>query len=148
MENIDMHSVGGLISNKENQIIIQYHNKYRCWTIPMGKVENGLTLTETLRKELTEEIGIKVDECEEVASKMFIYNNINPIDWTVQEGGKTYVVLFHLFRIIKWNGEVKNNEPQKHSEIKFVNLDSLHTIKPISDALKVFFEYINEDSER
>ncbi len=145
-KNIDIHSVGGLVFNDNNELLVQYHNKYSCWTIPMGKVEGNCSITENLLKEFKEELDIAVEECEEIASKEFIYDNINPKDWTFIDDGKTFVVLFHLFKINKWSGELKNNEPQKHSELLFVPLDKLRTLQPVSDALKVFFEYMEYSS--
>lgn len=142
IKGIDIHSVGGVILNNRDEILLQYHIKYDCWTIPMGKVENGLDIIETLRKEFKEELDINVEECEEIISKKYIYDNINPKDWTFEKSGKTFVVMFHLFMINKWNGEIKNKEPHKHSEMRFCDIDRVRTIGARSDALNLYLEYI------
>lgn len=138
--NIDIHSVGGLIFNDNHEILIQYHNKYDFWTIPMGKVENNMSIAETLKKELKEELDIEVDEYEEIASRVYKYDNINSTNWTFDDSGETFVVLFHLFRIYNWKGSLKNNEPKKHSILRFMNQDEIKDLSPISDALKLYLE--------
>lgn len=148
IKGIDIHSVGGVILNDRDEILIQFHNKYNCWTIPMGKVENNLSIIETLRKEFKEELDIDVEECEEIISRKFIYDNINPKDWTYENGGKTFVAMFHLFMVKKWNGEIKNKEPQKHSELRFFDVDLIRTIRARSDALNLYLEFIEDNIER
>lgn len=142
IKDIDIHSVGGVILNNRDEILLQYHIKYDCWTIPMGKVENDLDIIETLRKEFKEELDINIEECDEILSKKYIYDNINPKDWTIENGGKTFVVMFHLFMINKWNGKIKNKEPHKHSEMRFLHIDKVRTIGARSDALNLYLEYI------
>lgn len=140
--NIDIHSVGGLIFNHNHEILIQYHNKYNFWTIPMGKVDNNMGIIETLRKELKEEVNIEVGQYEEIASRVYKYDNINSTNWRFKDGGETFVVLFHLFKIHNWNGDLKNNEPKKHSVLKFMKQDEVKKLSPISDALRLYLEFV------
>ena len=139
-KDIDIHSVGGLLYNDNHEVLIQYHNKYDFWTIPMGKVENNMDIVEALKKELKEELNIEVVEFKEIASRVYQYDNINPSNWTFEDSGNTFIVLFHLFEISKWSGCLKNNEPKKHSVLRFMNLDEIKKLNPISDALKLYLE--------
>jgi len=56
--------VKALITNEKNQILILdvngelYGNKDAQWDIPGGRIQEGHTLEETLRREIEEEIGI------------------------------------------------------------------------------------------
>ena len=145
---VDIHSVGGLIYNENGDILVQYHNKYDFWTIPMGKVEGGLTLEETLKKEFKEELDIEVVEFRELTSKKFTYNNIDPKTWKFVEKGETFKSLFHLFQIDNWTGTIKNNEPQKHSEVRFMSIAKLSKFAQKSDSLKTYLEYLENRENR
>lgn len=139
---IRSHSVGGVIKNNNEEILIQYHNKYDSWTIPMGKAEGGLDIVQALKKELKEELDIDMIECRELTSKEFIYHNIDPKTWNFAESGITWNTVFHVFEVMIWEGTIVNNEPQKHREIKFVTLEELKALDKKSDMLMTYMEYL------
>ena len=59
--------VKGLIRNSEGKILLLYKSKGRsekfgrrpAWDLPGGRIEEGLSIKETLKRELKEETGIK-----------------------------------------------------------------------------------------
>ena len=60
-----MHVAVGVILNQHNKLLIaerpQHKTKAGFWEFPGGKVEQGETVLEALKRELQEEIGIYID---------------------------------------------------------------------------------------
>ncbi len=54
------------IQNEKNEILMQYHKKFECWTIPVEKSEPEETLEETTIRTGQEELGIDIKEYEVV----------------------------------------------------------------------------------
>ena len=53
--------VYGIIFNKANEILICKQKGHKDWNIPGGHPEKGETIEETLRRELLEEVDVKVE---------------------------------------------------------------------------------------
>ena len=52
-------SVGAVIINPQNQVLIMFQKQNRYWELPKGKMESGENEMETLKREIEEETGIK-----------------------------------------------------------------------------------------
>ena len=53
--------VGGFIRNKKGELLFVSSHKWKnMWSIPGGHVELGERLTDALRREIAEEVGLKV----------------------------------------------------------------------------------------
>ncbi len=53
--------VGGFIRNKKGELLFVNSHKWKgMWTVPGGHVESGERLVDALRREIAEEVGIKV----------------------------------------------------------------------------------------
>ena len=53
--------VGALILNKKKEILLVKSSKWRgCFYIPGGHIEEGETIEEALRREIAEEVGLKI----------------------------------------------------------------------------------------
>jgi len=110
----DHKGVAGIIM-KDGKVLMLYHNKLDMWTIPVGKVDDGLTTEESMKIELQEEIGIKVKSMCVLGefSHTYLRNNID-----VKIDSIIYIIL-------DYDGRVKNNEPHKHKELKWMAINEL-----------------------
>jgi 8-oxo-dGTP diphosphatase len=52
--------VSSLVRNAQDQVLLVRHHK-RGWEIPQGRVEEGESLMEALRREVLEETGVEID---------------------------------------------------------------------------------------
>lgn len=52
-------SIGAIVIDPSNKILLLFQKKGRFWEFPKGKVEIGETELDTLRRELFEEVGVK-----------------------------------------------------------------------------------------
>ena len=87
------------------------HHKINKVTIPVGKVDEGHTPEFTLTKEMEEELGITVTKFKRLGSEIReIYNE--PIEVVI-------------FEVSNYDGTVYNAEPEKHSNFRYEELDSL-----------------------
>ncbi len=84
------------------------------WELPGGKVEAGETMTEALKRELLEELGIEPVNISEVECEEFSYPHAN--------------VRLHFFRCIGWKGQIKCKEGQEYGFFTEQNLP--HPILP------------------
>ncbi len=60
MEN-NILPTAGLVVISENKLLLAYSNNKKAWYLPGGKVEEGETSSETLKREILEELNIRLD---------------------------------------------------------------------------------------
>lgn len=74
-----MHKVTAGVIEKDGKILIARRKSGKCvgakWEFPGGKLEDGETLEECLRRELLEELNIETEIGEFIASSFFTCNN-------------------------------------------------------------------------
>lgn len=126
----DHQGVAAVIKNSKGEILIQEHNKYGFWTIPVGKAKLNQNTIEALKKELQEEGNIKVEKCKEIAIREHDYNR----------NKRKVKVTVHLFEILKYSGEIKNNEPEKHKQQIFMSIEKIKALPYLSDNTLLFLE--------
>lgn len=126
----DHIGIGAVIKNDKNEILMQDHVKYGFWTIPVGKVKEGQSIEDGLKQELLEECSIKVEKSKELIVKEYSYDRL----------GKTINVIGHIFEILKYKGNIKNNEPHKHKQQMFLPLDKIKSIPYLSDSTLLYLE--------
>lgn len=80
--------------------------------VPAGHLDGSERLVDALIRESKEEIGIDINE-EDVKLAHVMHNKSN----------NERIALF--FEVKNWQGEIKNMEPEKHSEIKWFGLSRL-----------------------
>lgn len=125
---------GALIINDKNETLLvkragQTVNEDGYWSKPGGSVEFGEKITDAIKREIKEEIGVDIE-----LTQFLGYN-----DHILKLENQHWVALHYLARII--NGIPENLEPNKHSEIKWFPLDNLPenitstTIEPIKTYL-------------
>jgi len=130
---IDHHGVCAVIKDEEGKILMQHHVKLGFWTIPVGKVKDGQSVEEGLKEEIFEECDLVVEEMREIVSRNYEYE---------REGNKVNV-FSHLFEITKYSGQMKNKEPEKHYEQKFMELAEIKKLPYLSDLTLLYLEQLS-----
>ena len=86
------------------------------WDLPLGKSEPGEPITDTAVRELYEETGLRVEpEALEVAQVVHGAQGVQ-----APNGYLTVVFAAH-----EWTGEPENREPDKHADVRWVEVDAL-----------------------
>lgn len=83
------------------------------YSIPAGKLDEGEELSRATIREIKEEVGVDVKK-----EDLRLANAQH-----CQFNGERWINFFYITE--KWDGEPKVCEPHKHSEIKWVNVNSL-----------------------
>lgn len=128
-------AVAGVVINKQGKILIQDHIKLNLWTVPVGKVEPGDTIENTLKKELREELGININTRS--------LEKIGQVKRDYSRGGILVPITSTVFIVHDYSGIVKNMEPHKHRSLKWVTLDELKKInkKKTTDVTQIFINH-------
>ena len=129
---LDHHGIAAVIKNAEGEILMQEHVKYGFWTIPVGKVKEEQNVIEGLKEEIREECNLEVEEWEELVEKDYFY----------ERDGHDVKVISHLFEITKYSGELKNLEPAKHREQKFLPLEKIKELPYLSNLTLLYLEQL------
>ncbi len=111
---------------KRSSILKKMPNKYE---FPGGKVEQGESLKEALKRELNEELCIDVN----IKDIIEFPNNVL----------KTEKFILTIYVIKKWSNELTLN-PEVNSEILEVNLDELKNIEDLLETDKQLISSIFE----
>ena len=61
-------AIGIVVRDTQGKILIQDHVKLDFFTIPIGKLKSGEDMKAKVSEEMSEEHGIKVQECEKIGS--------------------------------------------------------------------------------
>ena len=128
----DFKAVGAVIKNKNNDILMQKHNKFGFWTIPCGKVDPGETLESALKKEIFEECGIIIEKFKLISEKSFKY-----IRKQKQINVDTYI-----YEIIEYTGKILNKEPEKHEIQKFMSINEILKVDDISHQTQMYLDSV------
>ena len=134
----DHEAIAAVIRNSDGKYLLLQHKKYNFWTIPIGKVKVGQSIEAALKEEISEECDIDVIKFKEV--------------WCFSEKyeRKDYLVTIktHIFEVLIYNGKGNNMEPEKHSELKWMSLDEIKSLKSISDSTKEYLSVLEEKKKR
>jgi 8-oxo-dGTP diphosphatase len=110
-----------------------------CYHVPAGHVDEGELPTEALIREAREEIGVELKS----GDVELVHVSYRP------QHDATDDRIDFFFRVRKWSGEVKNMEPHKCDELKWISPDdlpknmALHIRRAIEAvSRKLFFEEI------
>ena len=107
--------VAGLILRHQRLLVCQRHENAAFplkWEFPGGKVEQGESCLDTLRRELREELGIEI----EAAKEIFSHNHLYP--------GAVEARL-KFFLVSQYRGEISNLVFQRISWVEIVDLAQL-----------------------
>lgn len=107
-----MKIVSGVLQ-QEQQVLLclrkntEFYPGY--WAFPVGRVEVGENFIDALRRELFEEIGVQMLNCENLTTLYDYEQNIEHM----------------VFKVSEWRGEIDNMEPELCQSVEWFSLDSL-----------------------
>lgn len=117
-------------NHNRDKILMQDHVKFNFWTIPVGKVDDGDTLNNTIKKEMKEELNINIKKFKEIINWKEYYNRFD----------KIIEVHLFLYEIISYQGSIKNNEPKKHRSFEWMTIDEIKKLNKISHGTEQFLK--------
>lgn len=127
--------VGAVILNEKNEILLLLRKRNaeaNHWSIPGGSVEFNETIEDAIKREVQEEISVKIN----IVKLLGVTNHI------IENEGLHWLAPTFLTKIIE--GEPLNAEPQKHSELKWFPINNLP--KNITITTKKALEFLNKES--
>jgi dTMP kinase len=104
-----------VIQNEKGEILLVKDKKWNCWNYPGGRIEKGETPEEAAKREAFEETNLIVKDLKKMAKEKIFFANL-PMGNQHWKG--------YFFRTNKYLGEIKNKEPEKILDIKFVDYHS------------------------
>lgn len=104
-------SVGAIILNAQNQVLLMFSAQNKYWEFPKGKVERGERELDTLKREMCEETGIRRFRLHP-SFREYLYYTFRVGHQLIQK-----VVVYYLF---KTGSAVKLSD--EHSEYTWVEL--------------------------
>lgn len=120
------------IQNEDGEILMQYHKKFECWTIPVEKSEPGETLKEATIRTGKEELGIDINEYEVVDQQEHNY---------LRNGHNVNVKIF-LIKVKTFDGIPTNMEPEKHTDFEWKSVDFVKELDDSTDAVRALQKYV------
>ena len=133
-DRVDHQSSAGLIIDNQGRILVQRHVKHKMLTLPIGKCKQHETPLQGLFTEMKEELGIGIQTAIETCSYRKVY------DFT----GKPVNIDTHIFRIYRYDGEIRNMEPEKCSGLLWMTKHELHTTnEKVADCLRVILDILD-----
>lgn len=125
-----------------NKLLIFDHVKYGFSTIPIGKGPLHEDPRIALREELKEEINIDV----QIRDLKLVAKDPN---YTIDRGqGIITKVPLYCFDVLKYTGKIKNAEPHKHTNMRFLSIDEIKKLKEISNHTKMAVEYMEKNTKK
>ena len=115
---------GVIIENEKREILLQRRQDNGLWGLPGGSMEPGEKFEEAAKREVYEEVGIKIDEL-----RLFgIYSGEDRI--ITYPNGDICCVTGIIFKVGSYSGQIQNNAPEV-MEHKFFNKRNIpNDIKP------------------
>lgn len=102
-----------------HQRLAQNKAGYMQYALPGGTQEAGATFEETAIREMQEEVG--------VTPINLTFNNLFQCITEVEKDGEVKLLHFNHFGYVcdAWEGEFKNTEPDKHSDLEWCDVTAL-----------------------
>ena len=119
-----------LIKQDDRVLFVKRENTGKCdgyYMLPGGHVDEGENVMQACIRELKEELDITVLPTD--------------LAFRLVEPTKTHIHLF--FEVLKYSGQIKNNEPHKHGSVDFLNLDNSEIYPSVVDEVNAMFSGVN-----
>lgn len=135
-EDLTPHNSVVAVITSGNKFLLQKHLKHQMMTFQIGKVKHDQTIEEGIEMEAGEELGIRIRKAE----KLFIFDKIYDFGT-----GPKVPIRTHVFRIDKYDGKIKNMEPNKCGGLVWWTEDQILNYKgKVSDAVcEYMWRYAN-----
>ena len=120
--------VGALVYNDKNEILLLRRNedgRRKTWAMPGGKVDEGETFDEALKREIMEELGVEIELAEPFSAKPDILE------------GRLFETVCYKVKI---KGDPVIMEKNKVDKLEWFSLDNLPEIDypPSRDAINIY----------
>lgn len=116
IDKIKQKSIGAVILNPQNEVLIMYSAANKYWEFPKGKVERGEKELDTLKREVHEETGIRRFRLNPAFRESIYYS------FRVKNAIINKVVIYYLF---KTGAQIQVSD--EHADYKWVSLDEVDT---------------------
>ncbi len=120
-----VHAAIGVIFNKNKQILIAERLKGKVyagyWELPGGKIEQGETPDQALKREFFEELGIESIELEFLK--------------TIEHQYPEFLVILEVFKVLKFSGTIYAKEGQKIAWLDPNNPSAITPLLPASNEI-------------
>jgi ADP-ribose pyrophosphatase YjhB (NUDIX family) len=120
------------IENKKEEILMLYHKKYNCWTIPLEKSNPNENLEDAIKRAGQEEVGIEINDFEIIHTQTNKYIR----------DGRPVKVKASLVRVKNFSGIPKNMEPEKALDLCWKTKEFTLQLESPMDAVKVLQKYL------
>jgi isopentenyldiphosphate isomerase len=120
------------IQNEREEILMQYHKKFGCWTIPLEKSDPGETLEEAIIRTGKEELGININK----------YEIVHQQENSYLRDGQNVNVRASLIKVNSFDGIPSNMEPEKHTDFGWKSIEFVQGLENSTDAVKALQKYI------
>ena len=119
-----VHVAVGVITNQKNQVLISKRHDHLhqggLWEFPGGKLEHGESSETALRRELLEELNIKIKDYRPLIAIPYDYEDKH--------------VYLNVFKVMSFSGDVVSNEQQKVLWVDIADLNK-YTFPAANDAI-------------
>lgn len=127
-------SCGVIIENEKEEILLQFRADTKNYGVPGGNMELGESLTETLKREIFEEIGLEIETSQ--ANIFGVYSGDKCIT-IYPNGDEVQYVVFIFHMKIKSNVIFKNNFSES-SYLRYFSRNNLP--EDIKESDKIWIE--------
>jgi 8-oxo-dGTP diphosphatase len=115
-----------LILKKDNKILLFKRNipgkiAYGSFALPGGTVEHHETVKQAACREAEEEIGVKITESD--LSVVHMLRLREKYDEATNQTNQ--ILMLYFIEASRWEGEPRNLEPHKHSELGWFEINNL-----------------------
>ena len=127
--------VAGLIVQKDQLLVCQRHQTSAFplkWEFPGGKLEPGERSEDALGRELKEELGIQIHDPVEIFDHRHLYPG-------------AFEVSLRFFRVMRFQGEVRNRVFQ---QIRWVRVAELPSLDFLEGDLPLIAKLVQPEGER
>lgn len=106
------------IIERDDEILLQLRTDFNVWALHGGALEPGETLTETLIREVKEEIGL-------IPVDFYLFKTFSGKDFKITYPNKDVVYLIdNVFIVSKFDGEIQI-DPNEVAAVKWFNKDQI-----------------------